>query len=667
MALDRRAALITTLGVILFAILPSPTYVAVAEESSAAPILHARCTSQKTARSDAEAFCRKHQSTTIAACTNSLSDAVWRRCSSWLDGGKDGSVSLPVEFESDPEETCALNVIVDGVDHCVFTQEEAAALLPRGIFSRSTSQCRGLNLDDTQCAQLRSRMLNVSTQELLKRNARRAEQSSVGNADGTRPFMTPPGDMFKMGVLRNLQNKFFSEQTMNRCLSVNTIHKGKPRAVPTVDDTRDGTALDGNGMFSGTDVLRFSQFHIDIDMHPFSACTPGTIKYAMFCVSVARHLDITSSSAPLDFGCLSSTRHRRFLLGNLPFGPHLLHIHVYNTTETEAHPTMVASASSRINVVAKLRPVRTSCPRCATAQQRQHSPPPPMAAVEDTADVKSSLTLLVLVNRGRKALSFSLSSWKRAGLLDFVSERVAFVQKFDHGTPGDKRVALLREYGFKVVGRPTQQGIAQGLSLGVRASSSASILFLEEDFAVPHSITPQDIRRNMRQALGLLRGRVAEVVRLRSTRFPGTPHCANVWRERNRARELLGRASTSWVNNISTLCAGSVVRSAANRPEEGLWDCGNVNGDAICAFSTHASWTNNPIVFRRTFFLRNVAPIAAIDSTRTLEAAMSFTPAAWGCRCHTVAQLVPGCFRHDDLDKPQWQQTVCPEVHHTTV
>ncbi len=651
----RRSVLIAALAMML-SVTSNQTSSAEAEKEGFSPILHARCVSLDTAKGDAEVFCRKHQSASVAECTDSLADAVWQRCSSWLDSGNGGIVSLPVAFEADPEETCAMHVTVDDIDHCIFSQKIAAASLPNEIILQSMAWCRSLLLDDSQCSQLTRRMLNVSTRELLKRIAHEAERSSVGKADGTRPFITPTGDTFKMGALQNLKYKLSPDETDGQCLSISTVYKGKSHALPL----RDSAVIDVQGMFPGGDVLQFSQFQIDIDTDTHK-CTPKTTQHAMFCVSVARYSDITSSSTPLDLGCLSSSHHNRFLLGNLPFGPHLVNVLIYNTTVIEAHPAVVASASSRINVVAKLRHSNVLCPRCLVEHQHRLSPLPPPPPIDNSADDEGTLTLLVLVNRGRNALSNALSSWKRVGLLDYVSERVAFVQNFARGVPGDKRVALLRDYGFKVVGHPSQKGIAQGLSLGVQNSSSTSILFLEEDFACPPSITQSDIQRNIRRALGLIRTRVADVVRLRSTRFPGTPHCANIWRDHGRARDLLGHASTSWVNNISTLCAGSVVRTADERPAEGLWDCSD-DGSAICAFSTHASWTNNPILFSREFFLRNIAPVAAIDSTKTLEAAVSFTPAAWGCRCHTVAQLLPGCFMHDDRDKPQWQQTVCPDV-----
>ena len=127
------------------------------------PILTARCASLDAAKRDTESFCKEHQSgDDIAACTDSLASAIWDRCESWLDSGNGGMIHLPVKFETDPSKTCAMNVVVDNVDHCIFTQERAASMLPSDIGFQSNTRCVELHLNDDQCNQLTDRMLNVS-------------------------------------------------------------------------------------------------------------------------------------------------------------------------------------------------------------------------------------------------------------------------------------------------------------------------------------------------------------------------------------------------------------------------------------------------------------------------------------------------------------------------
>ena len=60
--------------------------------------------------------------------------------------------------------------------------------------------------------------------------------------------------------------------------------------------------------------------------------------------------------------------------------------------------------------------------------------------------------------------------------------------------------------------------------------------------------------------------------------------------------------------------------------------------------------------------LKNMAPIAAVDSTKTLEAAVSFSKGMWGRQCFVVGQSMIGGFKHLDLDKEQYEQTVCPDI-----
>jgi len=66
---------------------------------------------------------------------------------------------------------------------------------------------------------------------------------------------------------------------------------------------------------------------------------------------------------------------------------------------------------------------------------------------------------------------------------------------------------------------------------------------------------------------------------------------------------------------------------------------------------------------KRDWFLRNIAPIAAVDSTKTLEAAVSFSDDVWSKKCFIVGQVMAkGSFTHVDLDKKQYEQTVCPDI-----
>ena len=164
----------------------------------------------------------------------------------------------------------------------------------------------------------------------------------------------------------------------------------------------------------------------------------------------------------------------------------------------------------------------------------------------------------------------------------------------------------------------------------------------------------------MRKSIDLLQNERANVVRLRRRDMPGIPNCAFAWKN---SEYLLGNEQTPMLNNQTLLDVHFWRNDLPKYFSNIAWRCGMSSDDEAekyhCAFSTHASWTNNPILFSKRWFLKHIAPAALNDHSTRLEAAISFSPPLWNNKCFIVAHG-NGLFMHDDIDKPQWEQTVCP-------
>jgi hypothetical protein len=303
------------------------------------------------------------------------------------------------------------------------------------------------------------------------------------------------------------------------------------------------------------------------------------------------------------------------------------------------------------------------------------------------------LAVVVLVHRGGRSLAAAARSWRDSGLLAMARRRVVFLQEWQHaassaaeteeaqeqlGAPrgsvphsaaGDARLAMLPagagDPAFEVIGARRQRGIAPALVALVRHVRDAEhVLFLEEDFAVAEGVLTRELAETLAQARDAVRQGAADLVKLRHRTWPGRPFFPWAWQ--GRERELFSYESP-YVSNHSLLDTLHWLHDPVVyffRQDDGrgdvraqapLWRCG-ARDQLFCAYSSHQGWTNNPWVLEPAWFLRNIAPAALADWTRSLEGALGMSPHLWDDRCFVVAQG-QGLFTHRDLDKPAEAQS----------
>lgn len=340
---------------------------------------------------------------------------------------------------------------------------------------------------------------------------------------------------------------------------------------------------------------------------------------------------------------LRDVRELRF--NNLPYGEHLLSAWVRHGGVRSRHSSVC------IHVV----PVHHSAPE--------------------------GFSVCILVHRGSRSFRRAFASWVHSGLLARAHEVLLYLQQSEwcgSRTPqplpcADPRVGFLQQYRIdrvRVMGSKEQVGIGPAMLELVRSAHGAHVLFLEEDFAIrdDHRVrVPSVLGRGME----LLRRGEVELLRLRSATHPGVPFYPSVWRGREHqlAHKLTPYNShhtyleaRTWLNAtaIARLLHPHVWPCAGRGEGEGAaqsrmhadrrWAREARRGETMCcARSSHAGWSNNPILASKAFLLHVLHEVARRDWTRRLEGAINNAPHLWSERGYRIAQG-RGLFTHSDVD-----------------
>jgi len=585
-------------------------------ETATSPLLNASCIAP---RSDIQHFCQQQQPHDTEHCIDDLLPVVMSRCSTWLNTDR---IEVPVTFEQHPATACALPVVVNQLDLCALTQARAInTSTPINLIGQQF--CIEHNLSKSQCSTLIQSMYSVSKEQRAAHHDRQSAASSVVSQDGSLPSMHPTGDV------KRYDPPIYSENVGTFPITWNSE---KVRAKWFTHRQDHQTLRHGRmQLYASHDVREY-------------------------CMSIRLHGDITSNGALLNLGCLFQTKtmamsqkHQNVLIENVPYGPHQIIIDGYDQDRQHISRSLLPMEVSAVHDNAATGPL-------SECSSKLHQSRFDSRVLSHSASPASSICLLTLVHRGEKALANALQSWKSSGLLDNVATRVAYVQNYSPTNNNDPRVSLLNQFHFHIVGKPIQAGIAHGISAGVIfcPNNTKHVLFVEEDF-----VAGQHIVEITKRAEKDLQSGVLDVARLRDVWKPGTPNCANIWKNKLiRIQSSINKKS--WLDAAVVNIIGNHVKESAIK---NIWRCGTDHKNTLCAFSSFASWTNNPFMVKRDWFLRNIAPIAAVDSTKTLEAAVSFSDDVWSKKCFIVGQVMAkGSFTHVDLDKKQYEQTVCPDI-----
>jgi hypothetical protein len=407
-------------------------------------------------------------------------------------------------------------------------------------------------------------------------------------------------------------------------------------------------------------------------------------------------------------------------LSSVPYGEHDLRISVHLDTGQTGHnipETEPVVATSTRFLATPIIHGRTSVGTTFTPRHAQDhlkcpfkssQPPSHLAARRSASKLFSraylpllqqqmggSLSVGVLVHRGQKSFANSVQSWFDRNIHHYMEEMIIYLQEwpFSDNTPRElvevagqdlRLQALLhtvqthhsthsprlkrRMPRVVVIGAPMQVNIAPAFARLVETCTTEMFMFLEEDFVINQTLVSKaDVKETLMEATHLLMPPSSvlgskthtqqqvhvNVVRLRSKTLPGVPNCANHWR--GREKDMLSVRSSDIANHKVLEAAQWLQHSTDVFSSDVVWKCQN---KWLCAWSTHAGWTNNPFMAKTEWLLNAIVPIARVDWTRRIESAVNLSPPLWDEECYVIASG-EGLFTHKDEDRILEVQSPC--------
>lgn len=203
---------------------------------------------------------------------------------------------------------------------------------------------------------------------------------------------------------------------------------------------------------------------------------------------------------------------------------------------------------------------------------------------------KLNLSIGILTWNAHTTLQNTLESYKRSGLLDLVNDVCIFAQE---GKELDYKIAS--DYGTDIIMSPTNVGIGKGLSTLAHAAETDNILLLENDWIILPELFPV-VYSEVFKGLYMVEQKKADVVKFRSRRAPGDPlytlQFAN--REMDSPKHLF--ECVHWRENPDLDFPEYIYKDI----DTGLY----------YANSKYANQTNNPCLYKKEFYLENIAPFA---------------------------------------------------------
>jgi hypothetical protein len=201
-----------------------------------------------------------------------------------------------------------------------------------------------------------------------------------------------------------------------------------------------------------------------------------------------------------------------------------------------------------------------------------------------------NISIGILTWRSYGTLVNTLESYKRSGLLDMVNDVCLFAQE-----AGDLDYKIASEYGINIIMTPTNVGIGKGLATLTENAETDNILLLENDWVIlPEMVST--ISQELSKGISVIERGVADVVKFRSRYKFGDPlytlQFAN--REMESPKHLF--ECVHWRENPDLDFPEYIYKDI----DTGLY----------YANSKYANQTNNPCLYKKEFYLKNIAPFA---------------------------------------------------------
>lgn len=275
------------------------------------------------------------------------------------------------------------------------------------------------------------------------------------------------------------------------------------------------------------------------------------------------------------------------------------------------------------------------------------------------------LSAVVLFHNEYETLEHTLQSWYKYDLPAYLSEAIFFLNGVNTSDEFVQKLPMLSKPPWDRLIRvvPSPKNLKLGLAINrmVELAKEENVLLLEKDWAL---IEPaQVVKETLGAAARLLDEGSAHVVRFRHRDRPGAPLHARIMHE-NRETKMLSQQSNlycymhHWVKDpLNTY--GQFFSRCSNRTEDaGTW----------CVKAKYCQWTNNPALFKREWFLKELGEKFINMYNETIdkdpnaqmldfEFFTNWRPDVWNDREFVVA-LPKGLFEHQEVGEQNLMNSV---------
>lgn len=221
---------------------------------------------------------------------------------------------------------------------------------------------------------------------------------------------------------------------------------------------------------------------------------------------------------------------------------------------------------------------------------------------------KGNVSIVVLFHNEFDSLNTALSSWIRYRLTDYVDEVLFFLNGVDSEAAFRRRVpdfeAKIPEYKRRIV--LSKENLALGLAITrmVELAKSEYVLLLEKDWELIEN--EEVMKSRLTDSKVLISSGVADIVRHRHRDNPGVPLHALIMhqgREESivRVQKNLLCYVHHWQEDPTKAYPGAGIMRRCGGSKFHL-DEENV----FCSSSMYCQWTNNPGLFKRDWFMKEV-------------------------------------------------------------
>lgn len=262
-------------------------------------------------------------------------------------------------------------------------------------------------------------------------------------------------------------------------------------------------------------------------------------------------------------------------------------------------------------------------------------------------------------------MNHTLYTWQQNDLLSHVGEIIFFLNGVRSADDFTTRLPYLREPPWQGLIRvvPSPENLKLGLAINrmVELAKYDYVLLLEKDWAL---IEPtKSAHTQLQTAINLLDRGTAHVVRYRHRKYPGAPLHARMMHE-NRETQMLQQQSNlycyvhHWVDDPTINHSDYLYRCEGTALDEKVW----------CSKAKFCQWTNNPGLFKRTWFLdqlgrkfvKDYNEIKSHDPNSGMldfEFYTNWKGPVWNDREFVVA-LPVGLFEHEEVGEQNLMNTV---------